>query len=468
MMRGKPQEFYLMFQRYYDAGLAQASYLLACARTRQAVVIDPRRDIDVYVAAARQHRLNIVAAIETHVHADFVSGARELAELDAQVVVGPGAALHYPAYEAHHEEHLPFGDLSLTFLHTPGHTPEHISIVARQPGEPARVFTGDTLFVGAVGRPDLLGASLTRGLAEDLYQSLFHVLLALDDAVEVHPGHGAGSLCGSGIGAEPHSTVARERISNPMLQYRSRDAFVAAVLGDLPETPEYFKRMKRVNQEGPSLLHLGEGYAGVRPVQPTAAFTALGQGAALIDLRSAEAFSTEHPAGAVNMGFGASVGYWGGWVLSPDAPVVLVGASAPEADEVGRQLLRVGLDHVDGFVDGGIDAWRAAGLPLTRILQVSASELHERITRGEAITIVDVRTPNEWARDHIDGSIHVPVGEIPGRAGDLRRDRLLVTICEGGYRSSLAASLLVRAGVAAVANVSGGMAAYRAVALARS
>jgi hydroxyacylglutathione hydrolase len=457
-----------MFQRYYDAGLAQASYLLACARTRQAIVIDPRRDIDIYVAAARQHQLTIVAAIETHVHADFVSGARELAALDAQVIVGPGSALAYPASEAHHEEHLPFGDLSLTFLHTPGHTPEHIAIVARQPGEPERVFTGDTLFVGAVGRPDLLGAALTRGLAEDLYESLFHVLLALDDDIEVHPGHGAGSLCGSGIGAEPHSTIARERTSNPMLKQRSRDAFVAAVLGDLPETPEYFKRMKRVNQAGPSLLHLAEGFAGVRPIQPSTALAAIRQGATLIDLRSAEAFSAEHPDVAINIGFGASVGYWGGWVLNPDAPVVLIGAGAREADEVARQLLRVGLDRVEGFVEGGVDAWRAAGLPLTRIPQISASELCERIARNEAITIVDVRTPNEWARDHIEGSVHVPVGEIPVRASELHHDRLLVAICEGGYRSSLAASLLAKAGVPAVANVAGGMAAYRAAALARS
>ena len=230
-----------MFQRYYDAGLAQASYLVACARTRQAIVIDPRRDVDVYVAAARQQQLTIVAAIDTHVHADFVSGARELAALDVPVISGPGSALGYPAREAHHDERLSFGDLALQFLHTPGHTPEHISILVRQPGEPARVFTGDTLFVGAVGRPDLLGATVTRALADDLHHSLFHVLLALDDSVEVHPGHGAGSLCGTGIGSAAHSTIGHERRSNPMLAYRTREDFVAAVLADLPETPQVLR-----------------------------------------------------------------------------------------------------------------------------------------------------------------------------------------------------------------------------------
>jgi hydroxyacylglutathione hydrolase len=453
-----------MFQRYYDAGLAQASYLVSCTRTRQAVVIDPRRDIDIYVAAARQHGLNIVAAIETHVHADFVSGARELAALDVRVISGPGASLGYPAREAHHDERLSFGDLSLRFLHTPGHTPEHISIVASQPDEPRRVFTGDTLFVGAVGRPDLLGASATRALADDLHHSLFHVLLALDDSVEVHPGHGAGSLCGTGIGAEPHSTIGHERMSNPMLKYQTREEFVGAVLADLPETPPYFKRMKRVNQQGPPLLRLGEERAAPRALTASAAQDAIRSGAVLIDLRPADAFCDGHPEGAINIGFGASVGYWAGWVVPADTPVVLIGIGERQAAESARQLLRVGLDSVAGFVDGGLDAWRAAGFSLAGIPQLSAPELRDRLVRGDRVTIVDVRTPHEWRHGHIEGSVHVPVGDIPSRARELPHDTLLVTICEGGYRSSLAASLLAGAGVPAVANVTGGMAAFRAAA----
>ena len=451
-----------MFQRHYDAGLAQASYLLACARTRRAVVIDPRRDIDVYVAAARQHQLNIVAAIETHVHADFVSGACELGARGAQVIVGPGSAMHYAAHEARHDERRTFGDLSLRFLHTPGHTPEHISVVAHHPGEPERVFTGDTLFVGAVGRPDLLGAAQTRGLAEQLHESLFGVLLALDDSVEVHPGHGAGSLCGTGIGTDPHSTIGLERLSNPMLKHRTRDTFVSAVLADLPETPQYFARMKRVNQHGPPLLRLGEGYRGVPAIPPRVAAAAIQDGAVLIDLRPAEAFALEHPDGAINLAYGASVGYWAGWIVPAESAIVLIAPGEREASEVGRQLLRVGLDAVAGFVENGVEGWRAAGLPLTSIPQMSASELHLRRSRGEPITIVDVRTPQEWRRGHIDGSVHLPVGEIPARASELPRDGVLVTICEGGYRSSLAASLLARVRGAAVANVPGGMAAYRA------
>jgi hydroxyacylglutathione hydrolase len=453
-----------MFQRYYDAGLAQASYLIACGRTRQAVVVDPRRDIDIYAAAAGQHQLQIVAAIETHVHADFVSGARELGEIGARVIAGPGAALKYSAYEVHDDERLPFGDLSLRFLHTPGHTPEHISIVAQLPGEPDRGFTGDTLFVGAVGRPDLLGAPATRGLAEQLHASLFDVLLALPDAVEVHPGHGAGSLCGTGIGADPHSTIGRERFSNPMLRHHARGEFVAAVLGELPETPPYFRRMKRVNQDGPPVLGLAEPFDGVPPIDAQAAHRAAAAGAVLIDLRPANAFCAEHAAGAMNIAYGPSVGYWAGWVVPPAVPIVLMGGSRDEALAAGRQLLRVGLDSISGFVDGGLDAWRGAGLATVSIPQIAACELHERLARGDRVTIVDVRTAHEWQRGHIDGSVHLPVGEIPSRSSELPRGGVLATICEGGYRSSLAASLLAKAGLAPVVNVTGGMAAYRACA----
>ena len=257
-----------MFQRYFDAGLAQASYLLACDRTRDAVVIDPRRDVDIYVAAAAQSNLKIVAAIETHIHADFLSGARELAAVGVTTLAGPGASLRFPAREVTHNEDMTIGDLALRFLHTPGHTPEHISVLARQPGEATRVFTGDTLFVGAVGRPDLLGEALMRRLAGQLYDSLFDTLLALDDGVEVHPGHGAGSLCGAGIGSEPYSTIGRERRSNPMLAHTNRDQFIASVLGDLPETPPYFPRMKRVNAEGPPVLGFAARLRGSQSDRP--------------------------------------------------------------------------------------------------------------------------------------------------------------------------------------------------------
>lgn len=452
-----------MFQRYFDAGLAQASYLLACERTRDAVVIDPRRDIDVYLETARQHQLNIVAAIETHIHADFLSGARELAAVGSRTIVGPGSSLQYSSSEVRDEERLTLGTLALRFLHTPGHTPEHISIVAEQPGEPTRVFTGDTLFVGAVGRPDLLGEALMRRLASDLHESLFGKLLALEDHLEVHPGHGAGSLCGAGIGAEPHSTIGRERHSNPMLKHVDRDEFVAAVLSDLPETPSYFQRMKRLNRDGPSLVGFAAGFMGVPAIDAGAASDAVRQGAIVIDLRGADAFCAAHLAGALHMAFGPKIGYWAGWVLPEGARVVLVAANAREALEAGRQLLRVGFDRIDGHIGDAIDAWRAAGLPISRIPQITVPQLRERLGRHEDLAVVDVRTPDEWNKGHVEGAIHLPVSHIATSAATLDGHGSLATICEGGYRSLLAASLLARAGFPNVVNITGGMTAYRAL-----
>src|SRR4029077_11995988 len=222
---------------------------------------------------------------------------------------------------------LPIGDLTLTFLHTPGHTPEHISILAEMPGAPRRLFTGDLLFVGGVGRPDLLGEAQTLRLAQDLFDSLERVM-ALDDGIEVHPGHGAGSLCGAGIGKEPTTTIARERAQNAMLQYEDRDRFVRAVLADIPGTPPYFARMKRVNAAGPPLVDPARKLPALRP-GADAALAA--DGALILDLRSAEAFATGHPYGAINLGYGSKIGYWAGWVVAPDDPLILLADEPAQA-----------------------------------------------------------------------------------------------------------------------------------------
>jgi hydroxyacylglutathione hydrolase len=446
-----------MFQRFYDEGLAQASFMVGCDRTGQAVVIDPRRDVSVHQAAARQRGATITAAIETHVHADFVSGARELAEKGAQVYSGPGADLEYGHHAVRDGEILRVGDLTLTFLHTPGHTPEHISILAEAAGEPARLFTGDLLFVGGVGRPDLLGDDQTRRLANDLFDSLQRIM-ALDEAIEVHPGHGAGSLCGAGIGKEPWSTIARERRLNAMLQYADRDAFVAAVLADIPETPPYFARMKQVNRAGPPLV----GASRLPSIRPAAAAALSADGALILDLRDGEAFAEGHPYGALNLAFGPKVGYWAGWVVPPDVPLLLLADEPSEAQEAFVQLRRVGLDRVDGTISG-FDGWIGAGLPVARIERMSAGQLRAAVQRREALRILDVRTRREWCAGHVEGAINVPVGELPARLRELEGDGPIATICEGGYRSNLAASLLAHEGFPRLINVVGGMTAYRAL-----
>jgi hydroxyacylglutathione hydrolase len=445
-----------MFQRFYDEGLAQASFLVGCDRTRQAVVIDPRRDASIYLEAARQAGVTIAAAVETHVHADFVSGARELAAVGVRVITGPGAGLAYDHHEVVDGERLTLGDLSLTFLHTPGHTFEHLTIAAKGSAQPARLFTGDLLFVGGVGRPDLLGEAQTRELAGRLFESLQR-LIQLDGDAEVHPGHGAGSLCGAGIGHDPSSTIARERDQNPLLRETDRDRFVAAVLADLPDTPPYFARMKRVNL-APDLLGLAAATPRLPAIRATAAAALAADGAMVIDLRLADAFAAAHADGAINLGHGSKVGYWAGWVLPPDVPLLLMADEPAHAQDAYVQLLRVGLDRVEGVIEGGFMAWQSASLPTASTKLVAAGSLHDATL---PLQIVDVRTPREWRAEHISGSLNIPVGEIPRRLAEVVRDRPVATICEGGYRSSLAASLLAREGLPDVVNVAGGMTAYR-------
>jgi hydroxyacylglutathione hydrolase len=451
-----------MFRRFFEEGLAQSSYLLACDRTRQAAVIDPRRDIGDYVNAARTAGLTITRAIDTHIHADFVSGSRELAAIGARIVAGPDARLEYEHVEVTHGSSVDLGDLRLTFLHTPGHTPEHISVVAADPAEPARVFTGDTLFVGAVGRPDLLGDAAMRQLAGELHESLFATLLTLPDAVEVWPGHGAGSLCGSGIGRASHSTIGDERRDNTLLRHRHRDAFIAAVLADLPDTPPYFSRMKRLNAAGAPVARLADGLDAPPAIDPQTAGAAARAGAWILDLRSSEAHAAGHPRGSVSLASSAKVGYWAAWVVPAGAPVILMTTTAPQAAEARRQLLTVGIDDVAGWIAGGFEAWAGAGLPVARIPLVPARELNRRYDPA-SLTILDVRSRREWARDHLPGALHIPLQELESRLGDLPRHSPIATICEGGARSALAASLLERADLTNVMNVAGGMAAWRAI-----
>ncbi len=449
-----------MFQRFFDDGLAQSSFLIGCDRTRQAVVIDPRRDVSIYAEAARQAGATIVAAIETHIHADFVSGAHEFAHRGVSVRSGPGARLEFDHQEMQDNERLRIGDLALAFLHTPGHTPEHISILAEAASSPLRLFTGDLLFVGAVGRPDLLGEGYTHELAEQLYGSLQRIV-TLGDDVEVHPGHGAGSLCGAGIGKEPFTTIGQERRLNPMLQATTREAFVRAVLADLPETPSYFARMKRVNQQGAPLLGLFDRAVVVPRIRPAAAAALAADGAMILDLRPHDVFAPGHPAGALNAAFGAKIGYWAGWLVPENTPIILLAEDQAEAKEALVQLLRVGLDRVEGWIDGGFAAWSSAGLPVASFERLQASDLRSQLNERGNITVLDVRTSKEWTADHIAGSINIPLGELPARVGELDRDRRVATICEGGYRSALAASLLAAEGFAQIVNIAGGMSAYR-------
>jgi hydroxyacylglutathione hydrolase len=452
-----------MFRRFFEEGLAQSSYLVACDRTREAVVIDPRRDISGYVSTARSEGLTITHAIDTHIHADFVSGSPELAAIGSQVIAGPGAGLDFPHVEVAHGGSMKVGDVELLFLHTPGHTPEHISIIGTRPGEPPRAFTGDTLFVGAVGRPDLLGETAMRHLADRLYDSLFHTLMQLSDDSEVWPGHGAGSLCGSGIGTAPHSTIGDERHANPLLRHTSRASFVEAVLSDLPDTPPYFSRMKQLNKAGAPVLGLAEGVAAPPAISAADGAAAAVQGAWILDLRSAGLHAAGHPRGSIGIASDSKIGYWAAWVVPAGAPVILLAADAQHAAEARRQLLTVGLDQVAGWIAGGFDTWVATGLPVSRTPLLAATALQGRREPAD-LTIVDVRSGREYSRDHVPDALHIPLQELTSHLDALPRRGPIATMCEGGARSTLAAGLLERAGLEEVSNVDGGMAAWRVVA----
>jgi hydroxyacylglutathione hydrolase len=458
----------VLFERFEDKGLAQYSYIVACEGGGVAAVVDPRRDVDVYVEFARSRRLRITHVIETHIHADFASGARELAErADAELCLS--AYDRGEAYEVHFEHRplqdgdaIDIGRVRLQALHTPGHTPEHVSFLVydtvRSAEVPEVLLSGDFLFVGAVGRPDLIGEDAKLALAGRLHESLGR-LAGLPDGLEVHPGHGAGSMCGAGLGARPMSTLGFERVANPYLRRNlSRDEFVKMVLGHLPPFPPYYKRMKVLNSEGPSSLG---SLPGRRAIAPSTFGQLVNEGYVVIDVRDPLAFSGAHVPGAFGIGTGTNLSTWAAWVVPYGTPILLV---APDEDvaEAVRALVRVGLDDVRGYLEGGMAAWIAAGHDVARLPLVSAEEVHERLSDERALRVLDVRSDEEWVGGHVCGALHVMGGYVPERAAELAKDDAeLAVVCSTGYRSTVAASVLARAGATRLINVAGGMNAWR-------
>lgn len=452
----------MYFRQFYLGCLAQASYMIGSGG--EAAVVDPRRDVDEYIDEAAKQGLVIRHVIETHLHADFVSGHRELARrTGAKIYIGAAARAtfeHVPVVEG---TEISFGDVTLRFLETPGHTPESVCVVVidrEKPDAPAAVLTGDTLFIGDVGRPDLLGAALPASdLAGMLYDSLHGKLLALPDAVEVWPAHGAGSLCGKNISSETSSTIGQQRRFNYALRPMPREEFVSLVTADLPEAPSYFARDVEANRRGAGAL------ADLPPldaIEPERA-AALGRdGAIFLDVRPAAEYGKRHVAGSVHIGLTGQFASWAGTLLAPDAPIVLVAADANAAAEARMRLARVGLEHVAGWLAGGVDAWAAAGGGTSTTAQIDVSELRRRLARGGDFRVVDVRRPGEVQAGRIEAATPIPLHELARRAREVGGDprEPVLTVCAGGYRSSIATSLLERAGFTNLTNVTGGMNAW--------
>jgi hydroxyacylglutathione hydrolase len=459
----------MLLRQFVIPGLGHLSTLIADESAGLAAVIDPRRDVDIYLDAAATEGVRITHVLETHLHNDYVSGGRDLAALTgATHVIGVGAGLAYEHRPVRHGESIDLGGLRFTALETPGHTPEHVSYAVAdtsRAAEPLLLFTGGSLLVGAVGRTDLLGEENAIPYARAMFRSLHEVLLPHEDFVGVYPTHGAGSLCSTGIASTPNSTIGFERRYNPMVQPAEVEAFVRVLLHNQPAFPHYFARMRPLNKAGPRLL--GGRVPEARPMAVEEARGALGGDALLIDAREPTAHADAHIAGSVSIPSGSSFGTWLGWVVDPDRPLILLLDDPEDRDDLVRQALRIGYERVDGYLAGGIEAWRKAGLPTESTGRLTVEELAGRLAAGgpDAPLVIDVRQSSEFAAGHVPGSVHIRGGDLSSRLDDLPHDRPIATICASGYRSSIAASLLRRAGFEDVSWVADGLPSWQSCGL---
>ena len=441
------------FKQFYVGCLAHASYLIGDGG--EAAVVDPSRDIDMYLREAEAHNLRIRWVLETHLHADFVSGHLELASrTGATIGIGARAEAAFPHRALRDGDAIPIGRASLRAIETPGHTPESISYLVYEneaDEKPWAVLTGDTLFVGDVGRVDILSSRLpVVELAGMMYDSLHQKLLRLPDETRVYPAHGAGSLCGRSIGKETWSTIGRERAMNPALRPVPRDEFIADITRDVPETPVYFLHSRDLNKAGP-------GLRAERPLPPTLPPAAVSKraGAVVLDTRPSDAYAAAHPAGALHVSLDGQYASWVGTLLPPDREIVIL-AEPDRVEEAVMRLARVGYENVAGILEGGIERWRAEGQAVSSIGQEPAEAC---VSRGRRM--LDVRRPREWQAFHIEQAVNIPLSQLPERAGELDRSADWAVVCASGYRSSIAASVLERAGFGRVTNAVGGMDAYR-------
>jgi hydroxyacylglutathione hydrolase len=463
----------VLFERIEDKGLAQFSYIVGCEGAGAVAVVDPRRDVDVYLEFARTRRLRITHVLETHIHADFASGGVELA-------AAAGAELAVSAYDrgeqyetafAHraltHGETIEIGRVRLQALHTPGHTPEHLSFLvfdtARSSAQPMILLSGDFLFVGSLGRPDLLGDEAKRALAVKLYRSVRDVLGPLPDGLEIAPGHGAGSMCGAGMSGRATSTLGFERIANPYLRADlDEETFVAQILSRVPPFPDYYRRMKALNAQGARELN---GLPGLQPLTLAQFDAAVRAGQLVIDLRDQVSFGEGHVRGSFGIGAGTNLSTWASWVVPYDAPLVLVSARPEEVEEASRSLIRVGLDDVRGFIGDALEGWTSSGRPVATTPQLTPLELARKLANGARPVVIDVRGADEWDAGRIAGARHIMAGELAARIDEVPSEGEVVLICGSGYRSTVAASVLERAGRSNVSSVTGGMTAWKAAAL---
>ena len=453
----------LVFKRIQTEGIAELSYLVGDDSDGVAAVFDPTPDVDKYVELAREKKVSITHIFETHIHADLVSGARELcARVQSAKIFAShegGARYGFDHEKLADGDQFTIGKTVLTVKHTPGHTPEHVSYLLAEKDHadtPWGVLTGDSLFVNSAGRPDLLGDSQTEKLAGQQFHTLRDFYLALPDSVMIYPAHGHGSPCGADIGDRLETTIGYERRFNPFLQFQDVKSFTDYALSTAPPVPTYYPRMKKLNAKGPDIL----GNLPRVPGLPPKAFQqAIEEKAGvLIDTRSMLSFGGGHIAGALNIGNSPMLTIWAGWLLEPDEPLLLVLDSDSEIDEVVKLFIRSGYTKFAGYLVGGMKAWDNAGFELAEVGQMTVHEIHEA---GEALQVIDVRAPSEWKEGHIPGARHLFLGELRKRLGELDKTRPTAIYCDSGYRASIAASMLKQEGFTCVSNVPGSWQAWK-------
>ncbi len=460
----------MLLRYFYNRQLAHASYLVGCQATGEAIVIDPARDVDQYIEVARREGMQIVAAVETHIHADFLSGTRELAKLTgAHLYLSDEGdenwkytfAPRYAHTLVREGDTFHVGRIRFTVMHTPGHTPEHISLVLTDTaaGEvPMGIFTGDFVFVGSVGRPDLLEkAAGLEGTAQVGARQMFRSLQRfrqLPDHLQVWPAHGAGSACGKGLGAVPSSTVGYEKLVNPGLQFDEEEAFVRWLLTDQPVAPRYFAVMKRLNKEERPVL---ERVPRLTQISLPELVTAYEDGAVIIDTRLPQQFAEVHIRGSFNIPLTDGFATWAGSFLPYNRDIYLI-AGPHQVEEATRALINIGLDRLKGYaLPTIIEEWRSAGYPTQRYEQVYPPQILEAVTRGE-VTLVDVRTaPEVRSTGLIPGAIHIDLNEVAARVGEIPADKPVIVYCQSGGRSAVAAAVLQAHGIERVSNLLGGI-----------
>jgi glyoxylase-like metal-dependent hydrolase (beta-lactamase superfamily II)/rhodanese-related sulfurtransferase len=449
----------MYFEQFYLGCLAHASYMLGSEG--EAVVVDPQRDVDLYLKTADEHGLKIRHIFETHLHADFVSGHRELAaRTGAKIYIGSKAGAKFPHVDVQDGFELQAGKVRIKILETPGHTPEGICVLVtdeEKSPRPWAVLTGDTLFLGDVGRPDLSKTHTPEQLAGLLYDSLHNQLMKLPDDVLVYPAHGAGSLCGRNMRAERSSTIGTERLTNYALQISTREEFVRQMTANLPARPDYFLQDAEINREGaPALAELPE----LRAISAAELNSMLDDGAVALDVRPGADFASAHVPGSVNIALSGQFATWAGTVLGLSSRPVLIADNVEQLAEARLRLARVGIEVARGYLEGGVSAWKQAGLPVADLSQMSVQQLAEGL-HANHLQVLDVRRDPEWQAGHLEGACLWPLDQFAAALPAIDKNLPVAVHCKSGYRSVIACCLLRRAGFQNVINVAGGFEAWQ-------